>query len=378
MLDTQSIFKKSAESSGLKRVRYKERNIPTSIENVVIFPFFGDHRSSFILSSLLLRRIKEEAKSSKYFILVSWPGHEGLFPYVDEYWEINDESALEKLKVATNGFSNESSVFTLILKNLNQYFYEVYTEKNLEIYYKNGITKDFFERFKHIKVSMPSIPSAASLGLEISRTLTQKELKVFVYPSRQIDSWNFGSLQKSKISKEFWFSLIKNLLDNDFFPVVYCDIFSYDMSIDFPNECLHLNNIDITKAFSVMRSCGCVLDLYNGISRYSICARCPFVCFDERVKFNSLKDYEINDLCGKSIPKEYIFGFGTILENGSESVWKSNIFDHLNMKITNIYETMDRDSWPSPAESNEIVPYDSVRRIKNKKLGARFVKIQKD
>lgn len=378
MLDVQNILKKSAEKSGLIRVRYKERNIPTSIENVVIFPFFGDHRSSFILSSILLRRIKEEAKSSKYFILVSWPNHEGLFPYVDEYWQIDDESALEKLKNHAIGFSNDSSVLSLMIRNLNQYFYEVQTDKDLEIYYKNGITKDFLERFKHIKVSLPSIPSIASIGSDISKILTQKEFKVFVYPSKEINSWNFGSLQKSKVPREFWISFVKSLIENNFFPVVYSDIFSYDISNEFSDNCLHLKNMEITKMLSVMRSCGCVVDLFSGISRYAICARTPFVCFDERLRFNSTKDYEINDLCGKGIQKEYIFGFSTILESGNELVWKSNLFDHLIMKIRNIFETMDRDSWPSPVESNQIVPYDSVRRFKNKKLGSKFVKIQKD
>ena len=53
MLDVQNILKKAADKIGMSRVRFKERNIPTSIDNVVIFPFFGDHRSSFVLSSIL-------------------------------------------------------------------------------------------------------------------------------------------------------------------------------------------------------------------------------------------------------------------------------------------------------------------------------------
>ena len=125
MIDTQSILKKSAEKSGLVRVRFKERNLPTSVENIVVFPFFGDHRSSFVLSSLLLKRIKDELRASKYFILASWPGHEGLFPYVDEYWQVEDETSLDKLRTEATGFSNSSSINTLMSRSLNQYFYDV-------------------------------------------------------------------------------------------------------------------------------------------------------------------------------------------------------------------------------------------------------------
>jgi hypothetical protein len=378
MIDTQSILKKSAEKSGLVRVRFKERNLPTSVENIVVFPFFGDHRSSFVLSSLLLKRIKDELRASKYFILASWPGHEGLFPYVDEYWQVEDETSLDKLRTEAIGFSNSSSINTLMSRSLNQYFYDVMSDKDLTQFYNNGLTKDFLERFKHVKVYLPPIPSSASLGVDVARTLGQRESKVFIYPSKTIFSWKFGSLCKLSVPKEFWSGLIERLTNSKFFPVVYKDAFSYDLSSDFTNDCLHLKDIDIIKCIGAMRATGCVLDMFSGISRYAIAARTPFVCFDERSKFNGIKDYEINDLCGQGVPREYIFGFGAIIESGDKASWSSNLFDHLIVKLNRMYEKMDRDSWPSSAEYEEIVPYDSVRRIKNKKLGSRFVKIQRD
>lgn len=378
MIEIQSILKKAADKSGLKRIRYNEKNLPTSVENIVIFPFFGDNRSSFVLSSLLLRRIKEELKSSKYFILVSWPGNEGLFPYVDEYWHVEDQSVLEKLRTEIVGFENFSSVFTLIIRNLNQYFYDIFTNKDLKTYYNNGLTKDFFERFKHVKVSLPSIPSSAALGTEYSRTISQKELKVFLYPSKNVYSCKSGGLVSSKAPKQFWLECVDKLLKNKFFPIVYSDIFSYDISSDFTDDCLHLKNIDLLKALGIMRATGCAIDFFNGISRYAVCARTPFVCFEERSNFNILKDYEINDLCCKKLPKEYIFGFSTIIENGDKQAWNSNLLDHLIIKLNKIYDKLDRDSWPASTEMNEIVPYDSVRKIKNRKLGSRFVKIERE
>lgn len=377
-METHSVLKKAAEKTALTRIRYKERNMPTSVEGVTILPFFGDNRSSFVLSSLLLRRIKEEAKGSRYFILISWPGHEGLYPYVDEYWQADDESILEKLKSGVDGFSNLSSAYTLMVRELNQHFYDVITPKDFLPFYNNGLTKEFFERFKHIKVSLPSVPSTASIGVEFARTLGQKESKVFLCPSKETFSWKMGAAKSERAPKEFWLSLLEFLHAAGFFPVVYTDTFSYDLSSDFDKDCLHIKNLDLLKSFSIMRSCGCVLDVFNGISRYALAARVPFVCLDERAKFNGIKDYEINDLCGRGIPKEYIFGFGTLIQGGDKSVWRSNMFDHLAVKLKRIYETMDRDSWPSSAESNEIVPYDSVRKKKNKKLGARFIKIQRD
>lgn len=378
MLDINGIMKKAAEKSGLVRARYKEKNLPTSIENVVVFPFFGDHRSSFVLSSILLRRIREETKGSKYFVLASWPGYEGLFPYVDEYWQVEDDGSLEKLVAEADGLSNGSPVVSLMTRALNQYFYEVMGSSDLLPYYDRGIKKEFFERFKHIKVSLPSIPSVASIGTEVARILGQKDRKVFVYPSKHVFSWKFGSESKAKAPREFWIELISRLGKKGFFPVVCCDSFSYDLSSEFPDGSLHFKNINISNQLGIMRSCGCVLDIFSGISRFSIAARTPFVCFDERARFNGVKEYEINDLCGRGVPKEYIFGFGAIVESGDKSAWNSNIFEHLFVKLEKVYEGMDKESWPPSVESNEIVPYDSVRRIKNKRLGSRFIKIQRD
>lgn len=377
-METQGVLKKAAEKTGLVRVRYKERNIPTSIEGVTILPFFGDHRSSFVLSSLLLRRIKEEMKSSKYFILVSWPGHEGLFPYVDEYWQVEDEAVLDMLRNDAVGFSNSSIALASMTRGLNQYFYDVMTTRDLLPFYENGLTKEFFERFKHVKASLPSIPSSASLGVEFARTLSQKESKVFIYPSKEAQTWKMGSVAGTSTPREFWLDLLESVSKSGFFPVVCSDIFSHDLSADFTENCLHIKGLELSKTLGVMRSCGCVVDMFGGISRYALAARVPFVCFDERVKFNNIKDYEVNDLCGSDIPKEYIFGFSTLIQSGDKAIWRSNLLDHLVIKLKKIYEKMDRDSWPSSAESNEIVPYDSVRRRKNKKLGSRFIRIPKD
>ncbi len=113
-LPVPQILKNAADKTGFRRVRYSEKKIPTSISNVTVFLFLGDIRSSFILSSLLLRRFREESKGSRYFILCSWPGHEALYPYVDEYWEISEDllEIIEKVEAIyqSNNTSSKCAV----------------------------------------------------------------------------------------------------------------------------------------------------------------------------------------------------------------------------------------------------------------------------
>jgi len=375
MIDTQSLLKRAAEKCGAVRLRYKERNIPTSVEGVVALPFFGDLRSSFVLSSMLLKRIKEEQKGSKYFVMISWPGHEGFYPYVDEYWQIEDDASLSKLRPTRSGFNNLSPYYALIQRALNQHFYDTLSPPDLYSYYSCGLKKEFFDRFKHVKVSLPSIPSASSLGLDVQRAIGNRESKVFIYPCREGFSWKHGSVSKFAIPVQFWTDAVSRLISSGFFPVVFHDHFSYDLSQEIDKDCIHLSNLDISKVMAAMRLSGCVLDFFGDVSRIAMCARTPFLCFDERSKYNALKDYELNDLCGRGVPKDYIFSFGAILEGGDRSSWNSNILDHAVVRLKKIRDESDRDSWPSVAESEEIVPYDSVRKTKNKKFGSRFIRI---
>ena len=214
--------------------------------------------------------------------------------------------------------------------------------------------------------------------MNFARSLNSQDLKLFIYPSKTIEVWKSGRLEKIKISKTFWTELIDVLIKEKYFPIIYKDLFSYDVSGDFTKDCIHAWNMDMSKVLSTMRSTGLVLDFFNGISNLAICARTPFLCFDERNCYNTRKQHEIDDLCAKDLYKEYIFTFGTIITVEDTNHWKNNLFNILLGKLNNMFPKLSRDNLPSTAESNTIVPYSVVRVNKNKKFGARFIKIKKD
>ena len=85
-LELKEYLDLAAQRNGYVRQSYEDRKIPTEFDNVCVMPLFGDMRHTFIASSMLLKRYREQVKGSKYFILMSWPGYKNLFPFVDEYW----------------------------------------------------------------------------------------------------------------------------------------------------------------------------------------------------------------------------------------------------------------------------------------------------
>lgn len=380
MSSVADFLKRASERNGFIRERFEERKIPTDHSNVVIMPFFGDLRGTFVLSSLLLQRYRQEVKGSKYFILASWPGFQGLFPYVDEYWAVGDQSSVRRFYEQADGLRNRSDLATVYLRNLNEFFREVVDYKDIIPFYEFGFKDGFFEKFKTTKRFLPFVPSVSVLGKEFNRELnTQPGYKVFIHPSLFTKQWHVGKAKNIPAKKEFWVELVEFLLKNKYVPVVWQNSLSHDISQEFVGRCIFTGESDVVRVLAAMRATGFVLDVFNGLSRLALAARCPFLAVDERSRSSGLREYEVDDLCGVGIPKQYIFTFSTLIADGNADGWVQDIFKSILMRLDGFLPSLNRDEWPPTGESTEVVPYrESVRATKQKKLGTRLIKITRD
>jgi hypothetical protein len=376
MLDTISILNNAAEKSGFIRARFSDKDVPTDISNVTVFVYFGDIRHASILSSVLLKRYREESKGSKYFILCSWDGMEGLFPYVSEYWGY--KGGWKSLYPHVDGWKNKSEALLPAIRSLNRYFSEITDFESFLPYYDNGLKELFFDKYNHVKRFRVSLPSATVLGNDFNRDLSKRPgNKILLFPSLTINTWKMGRVEQSPVAKSFWISLAKKLKNEGYTPVVLMHGLTHNISSDLPDDCVYLSTNNLLHAMSAMRTVGCVLDVFSGISRLAILARTPYVCCDERVRYGASKEYEIDDLCGADIPREYVYSFSQIHTKG-EHVWENNLFDMLVHKLNMLFVDLNRDSWPSASQGEEVIPYSTVRKIKSKIFGTKFIKIEKN
>ena len=380
MSSLNDFLKRAADRNGFRRDRYDESKVPTDFSNVCILPYFGDVRSTMILSSFILNRFREENKGSKYFILASWPGSQGLFPYVDEYWSMTDDAVLKRFYDGSDGFRNHSDLATVYTRNLNEFFRDVVNVVDLQKIYQNGFTNYFFEKYKDTKRFLPFVPSSSVLGKDFNRDLAVKAgYKVFLHPSIFAKFWHSGRSENIKVKREFYIELIRTLSSRNITPVVWQNFLSFDLTDSCFDKAIIFKEPDIIRAMAAMRATGCVLDIFNGLSRYALMARTAFTCVDERTRYNSTKEHEIDDLCGGSIPKQYIFTFSTILTEGTLANWNADVFPSIVNRLENFMPNLNRDEWPSTAESHELVAYDKLVRIqKPKKFGTRFIKVIQD
>ena len=381
MKDIAGLIAKAAEKTGFQRDTFKADNIPTDPSNITVAPFFGDIRSSFILSSLLLHRYKEQDKPSKYLIVCGWPGLSCLFPYVDEYWSIQNDSHAKKLYLNATGFTNKSELVGQYYRNLNQYFFEdvVSLDTQFQPYYDKCLTNDFWGKYKQVKRFLPSVPSSATLSKEFNREFMEKGgYKIFVYPITTVVNWHNNYCRQINVSKDFWIALIKRLLKERYLPVIYKNFNTYDLSAEFSKSCIYFSDVEVSKMLTVMRMTGCVLDIFSGISRFSLAARTPFLCVDERARYVGLKEYEIDDLCGITIPKKYNFSFSTIIEGGTVASWDFDVFNSIIIKLQDFLPIIDKENLPPTGQSLEQVSYDLVRDRKLQRIGTRLLKMPKD
>jgi len=374
MSQTSDFIQRVAERTGYRREFYKEKNMPSVPSNVVAMPFYGDLRSAFVLSSLLLRPYKE--LTGKYLILCSWPGLQGLFPYVDEYWCLDDESVAKTLASEANNFYNTSALATELTHRLMESV-RIVTMRDLKELYDFGLTAKYFETFPDIRRYLPEIPSANKLSQNFLTEMSRKSgRKVFIYPTTRMWSWQKGKATNLTVPKLFWETLIEELLAADFVPVVYQNWFTYDMSTEFAQRCIYLVPRNVTDVLAAMRYVGLVLDVHSGISNLAIAARTPFLVVDERQRYMEHKGYEIDDLCCLS-PKQYLWSFSTMLMAGEPSDWKNSIIDGIIVRLKEFAPTLAGQEWGSTNESYETVSYDTVRQRKARRLGVTFINSSK-
>ena len=365
---------RAAEQCGFERNSYVEKNMPTSFENIVVIPFFGDMKSTFIMSTFLLNRYKEV--TNKYVILCSWDGHQGLYPHVDEFWYPKDRSSLSDITSHAEYMHNSSDTVVQFERSLNKRFDHILCSEDLQKLYNQGFESEFWSTFDNVHRFFPSILSTSKNDVNFVNDFNRHQGdKVVIFPSKKVRTWHRGKTILAPSPKDFWITLVDKLLENNITPVIYQNEFTYNLSQEFADRCIYLVSKNIIEVLSCMRQVGCVIDLYSGISRYAILARCPFICVDERVRFMEDKEYEIDDLCCQNIPKKYIFSFSSFILSGDVNHWCNSIIDNIVIKIKELLPTFNSQEWESTAESNAVLSYqDCVREKHTKRIGMKFIR----
>jgi hypothetical protein len=172
---------------------------------------------------------------------------------------------------------------------------------------------------------------------------------------------------------------VEFLIDKKIFPVIWNNNFSYDLNNEFKNyiDCLIVNSNNMFELLPTIRMTGLCLDIFNGISKFSTIARTPSLIFEERNKYFLSREYEIDDLTDLNMLNKRIFTFSNTIIRGNKSYWEKDIFNTIENFCSEQLPYIDRDNLPNTAEINKKMEISLIRKLKNKKLGTKFIKIEK-
>jgi hypothetical protein len=378
-MKNSEFLRRVAEKISFRRKKYDDENVPTDLDDIVVIPFFGDIKHTQFLASFLLNNFKK-LKKSKYLILISYPGFEHLFPYVDEYWHASDYSDLNQIFLKSDYFQNKSKFYLNLLRTLNENFRNVVADSFFKDLYLNKFTNQFWELFDfETNIFLPMIPSSSVLNKEDLKILNLNNLKIFIYPSQTVNVWSNGKYNKVFIPINFYVQLINHLKRYNIFSVVWSGSFSYDLSNEFKshNDCLMINSNALFEVLPAIRATGLAVDVFNGFSKLAMIARTPSIIFDERNKYFLTKEYEIDDLLNLNLPNKRIYNFTNSIIKGNESYWTKEIFEPIASYCLNYFSYFDKESLPNTAEIDKKMEISLIRKIQNKKLGTKFIKVDR-
>lgn len=368
-----------SEKINFKRQKYDDSNVPTDLDDILVLPYFGDTKHTCILSEFILSNFKK-LKNSKYLILISYPGLEHLFPYIDEYWSPSDLSNINQVFLNSEYFENKSKFYIDLTRNLNENFRNVITADFFKELYYNKFTNKFWESFNfETNFFLPMVASSSVLSKEIIRTINLNNSKVFIHPSQTINVWSNGKYNKVLVNKNFYIELIKYLKENKIFPVIWNNNFSYDLSGEFKEQidCLTINSNNMFEILPAMRMTGLCLDIFNDTSKFSNIARTPSLIFEERNKYFLSKEYELDDILNLDLPGKRFFALSNTILRGNKTYWENEIFNPIKSYCNDYLPYIDKESLPNTSEINKKMNISLIRKLKNIKLGTKFIKIEK-
>lgn len=332
-MEVKQFVERAASWTGCVREYYRDESLPTHLSSIQSLCFYGDIKHTFLLSSFLLKPYLE-LLNKKYLILCSWFGHHQLFPYVGEFWSVQNKEMQSNMASGSRGFRNDSEDY----QRLHRKFIESMNMANMEdieSLYCHGFTDKYFNLCNgKLRLFLPSVASPNMLSSSFLASLESKRgKKVVIFPTKKFHCWFRGKLTHIPVPSQFWVVLIDSLLERGYVPVCYQNWFTYDMSHDFAQECIYLVPMYIGDVLAAINYVGLVADLFSGVSRFAIMARCPYVYIEERMCYYHEKEDEIDNLFMDKIPCRLAYTFSSVVSRGDASDWKSTIIELLLRKL---------------------------------------------
>jgi hypothetical protein len=363
---------RASSRTGFVREAYVEKRLPERLDDITITPFFGDGVSEFALSTMLHRRVKEQFLRDRYWIVATHPGRAAMYPFADEVWGLKGEEVSKPILLEACGFTPFGKTVKHINQELNKFFETIYEPSEFLKLYDRGLKRNFFEKFGTVEVDLPTVSSPSHT---FNKTLVEKPgFKVFVSPVRKLSVMDHqGRSTLTDVSMNFWVDLGEMLLSESITPVFQFGSSCYDLSTHFVARAVYCTETSINGVMAAMRATGCVLSLFQDNVFLAAMARTPFVWYEDRRRYNTMRFDELETIVFPAVPRQMGYSFPGAVTSGNH--WE--VIKAVVNKITGFLPTIDRDKLPATLACHLSPDYKTVRERKAKSIGTRLFRVPK-
>lgn len=299
--EVEKIISSAASNIGFEREKYISNNVISNLQDVIVVVYFGEFDHLFVFNNLILPELKQTGDfQNKYVIFITWKGFGNLIKNVDEVWSLKSEQTNEKLYEKTDGFNNNSELYTVIIRNLNEHFRNVIKAEKYKNRFHHGFNFNYYKNIQKIKLKKYSVTNYNYLNKNAVESILKKykDRRIFIIPFKFIRTTVNGKTYQYKVSKNLWINIIKRFIQKDFFTIVLKNSFTYDLSSDYSNEdsIYFVQDENWNNIMSYMSMAGISVDIFNGLSCFAQYSDCFCVSVVERSYYNNMNVDQVESL----------------------------------------------------------------------------------
>ncbi len=324
--EINDLLDNAASKCGFAREKFSQRAVPTEFQKIHVIVSYGEFDHIFVFNNLILPYLRSKTQyKDKYIIFVTWSGFSNLISNVDEVWALKNQEMNERLYEKAEGHKNYSDAYTIIIRNLNEYFRNVIKVENFQNMFNHGHNFSFHKEDMNITINKNLSGNINYLNKSVLEDINKLDeaKRYFIIPFKYVRILINGKINYYKLTSNFWQNIIGRMTKKGFPVVLLKNCFTHDLSsyfVDCKEVCMiHENNWN--NVIGYIKQTNMFIDFFGGLSCFAQYGDCPNITLVDRSFYNQMNLYQIEDIisANKDVNKKHYSFFQFFADDAEQN-----------------------------------------------------------
>lgn len=324
--EINDLLDNAASKCGFAREKFSQRAVPTEFQKIHVIVSYGEFDHIFVFNNLILPYLRSKTQyKDKYIIFVTWSGFSNLISNVDEVWALKNQEMNERLYEKAEGHKNYSDAYTIIIRNLNEYFRNVIKVENFQNMFNHGHNFSFHKEDMNITINKNPSGNINYLNKSVLEDINKLDetKRHFIIPFKYVRILINGKINYYKLTSNFWQNIIGRMTKKGFPVVLLKNCFTHDLSsyfVDCKEVCMiHENNWN--NVIGYIKQTNMFIDFFGGLSCFAQYGDCPNITLVDRSFYNQMNLYQIEDIisANKNVNKKHYSFFQFFADDAEQN-----------------------------------------------------------